>query len=314
MKKLILVIALLLAPSMVLAQSGIFPNPAWCPTCYVASEAEGPLAGSTVDGSELFWFWGGVCHNGAAPTSVSATAVVNGQATSVTVASAQDSGGGPRADVRAHLQAIGCHGGHAVVVAWFPYGLPTGTTMVSVRLHSQDIYAYHLFNVAAEIPLSDGPQRTNAGPMTLTVEGVYTGGTAIDSAWYQGNRVRITLNAKLREAAKRRLGITSEEPQCRGAEPGPDGVAPAIAICTTVDELIEAWGLKAMQNELRAEMTAIDAERAEKVDKETTPIMDKLRTLGPARCAALAKELGVEVTSLPCGGGSTAADQKERLQ
>ena len=128
--------------------SGIFPNPSWCPTCYVASVADAPSAGSAITGTEALWFWGGVCHNGAAPTHVTATAVVNGQATSVDVASAQDaSGGGPRADVRAHLEAIGCHGGHAVVVAWFPSGLPTGTTLVSVRLHSSDIYAYHVFSV-----------------------------------------------------------------------------------------------------------------------------------------------------------------------
>jgi hypothetical protein len=142
------VCAVLLLGSATSSQSvsGIWPDPAWCPTCYVASHADSPAAGSTIDGSGLLWLWAGVCASGEIPNAVSAVTVVSGQPVSVPV---QFVTGGPRADVTAHLQAQGCNGGHTVIAAWFPNGLPSGVTSVSVRLHSDGMYAYRRFLVAA---------------------------------------------------------------------------------------------------------------------------------------------------------------------
>jgi hypothetical protein len=112
----------------------------------MASHADGPAAGSTIYGSELLWFWAGVCASGEIPNAVSATAIASGQVVSVPIRFVT---GGPRPDVTAHLQGQGCHGGHAVIAAWFPDGLPSATTSVSVRLHSDSIYAYHRFFVGA---------------------------------------------------------------------------------------------------------------------------------------------------------------------
>jgi hypothetical protein len=126
------------------AVSGVYPSPPWCPTCYVASASDAPGAGSTVDGTEVFWLWGGVCASGAWPDTVSAVATVGGTIVSVPVLFVY---GGPRADVTAHLTATGCHGGHSVVAAWLPAGVPTGTTALAVRLHSSSMYAFHTYQV-----------------------------------------------------------------------------------------------------------------------------------------------------------------------
>jgi len=150
-KRLILVLTLSLTALVTSGRtqgvSGIWPDPAWCPTCYVASHSDSPAAGSTITGSEVIWTWAGLCFDGSAPTHVAATAVVNGQPWSVDVAWML---GGPRADVTAHLQANGCNGGNVVVPIWFPHGLPSGTERVSVRLHSSGIFAYHVFEVSGE--------------------------------------------------------------------------------------------------------------------------------------------------------------------
>ena len=124
--------------------SGIFPDPPYCPTCFVASYVDAPTAGSTIAGNEVFWAWAGQCHNGASLTAVDATAVVSGQPVSVQMDYVM---GGQRPDVAAHLQASGCHGGHNVIAAWFPSGLPHGTERISMRLRYFDTFAWYTFEV-----------------------------------------------------------------------------------------------------------------------------------------------------------------------
>ena len=128
--------------------SGHYPNPPWFPTGYTAShlgDSNTPAPGDTIDGSEVFVGWAGYCYDGAEPSYFSATAVVHGQPVSVqfdgyTV--------GPRSDVTAYLQSQGCHGGNTVIVGTFPHGLPSGATAVSIKIHREATFAYHVFPVA----------------------------------------------------------------------------------------------------------------------------------------------------------------------
>ena len=128
------------APTFTLTyvSAGHFPDPPLCPTCFTASAID------AVDSNQTIWGWTGYCYDGAYPTAVTATAVVNGQPTTVQV---EENFGGPRSDVTTHLINSGCHGGNTVFAFWFPDGLPTGTTSVSVKIHREATFAYHVFDV-----------------------------------------------------------------------------------------------------------------------------------------------------------------------
>jgi hypothetical protein len=146
MRRLMLIGAMLLVGSLGQTQgvSGTWPNPAWCPTCFVASHADSPSAGAVITANTVVWLWAGVCQNGASPSQIDATALANGVPYAVPVAWVT---GGARPDVTAHLQSQGCHGGNVVMAVWFPAGFRDGTSGVSVRVYAEDIFAYHVFSV-----------------------------------------------------------------------------------------------------------------------------------------------------------------------
>jgi hypothetical protein len=164
--------------------SGIWPDPAWCPTCFVASYADAPTAGSTITEDTVIWAWAGNCNDGSNPTQVVAVAAVNGGAQSIPVSFVF---GGERPDVRAHLEAAGCNGGHTVVALWFPEGLPYGATAVSVRFMSSAIYAFATFSVSAEGGRQSGPfvaDTSDFGVFATHSNGVRLGDTSASTYMY----------------------------------------------------------------------------------------------------------------------------------
>lgn len=130
--------------------SGFWPNPPWCPTCFVASHTDSHVPGVTpLHQDGLLWGWASLCANGEVPNMLTAVANTPSWQVPIDIGYVQRL---PRPDVDAHLQANGCASNpEAGFVAWF-YGWPPDTRSVTVIIHRQGIVAWHNFPVFMEEP------------------------------------------------------------------------------------------------------------------------------------------------------------------
>ena len=66
-------------------------------------------------------------------------------------------------------------------------------------------------------------------------------------------------------------------------------------------EKVEAWVLKTLTNDLAQEIAVVKLDEAQSESVAGRSLTTKLKALDAPRCAAVAKTLGVAVSTLPCG-------------
>jgi hypothetical protein len=126
--------------------SGFWPNPPWCPTCFIASYPDSHVPGVTpLAVTDYLNGWASLCALGEVPNQITAVANTPSGQTPIDIGYIQNL---PRPDVNAHLQANGCDANpNAGFTAWF-YDWPVDTLSVTVIFHRQSIVAWHNFPVA----------------------------------------------------------------------------------------------------------------------------------------------------------------------
>ena len=132
-------VALLSVP--VFAQAPyVYPNPPWCPTCYIEANVDVPAYGSndTISGAPYGTYvagWAFQCTTGNFPTTYQVAVTQNG---SSTVVAAEVYNGLARPDVWQHFYNAQSHCAlpqYSGFHIYFPQGLPmTGAALLTVNL------------------------------------------------------------------------------------------------------------------------------------------------------------------------------------